>query len=116
MELDDFLSSPPPGVEIQNLLGRSIVKCVSDGVYAVADNFILPSGRRVIFNDTLGQTINITSREEYEDVKQKLYTKLLILIIFACETNEDEYGTRKYFKPTKCKAITCAFNIFNVIY
>uniref|UniRef100_A0A8C5QB43 Uncharacterized protein n=1 Tax=Leptobrachium leishanense TaxID=445787 RepID=A0A8C5QB43_9ANUR len=100
MEVEDFLYCPPPGVEVQALFGRSIVNCVSEGVCAVADNFILPTGRRVIFNDTLGQTITITSQEEYEDVKHKLYNRMLILIVSACETNEDEYGIRKYAKPT----------------
>lgn len=96
MDLDDFFSCPPPGVLVRSVIGRTVVKCVSDGVYAVADDFVLPSGRRVVFNDTLGQTITVTSQEEYADVKQKLYNRMLILVVSACETNEDE----KKSKPT----------------
>ncbi|OCT93116.1 uncharacterized protein LOC108709949 [Xenopus laevis] len=101
MAIEDFLRCPPPGIQSQNLSTRSTVTCLSDSISLMIDDFIAISGRRVMFTNSLGRILQAKTMMECAEVKKKLMSNLLIILVAACQSIPVQGKRKKPNKPGK---------------
>ncbi|KAG8452854.1 hypothetical protein GDO86_004589 [Hymenochirus boettgeri] len=102
MAIEDFLRTPPPGIKTENQNGRSTVTCFSDTICLMMDDFVAISGRRVTFKNSFGRVTQVKTILEYAELRKKLLSSLILILVAACEKVTD--GKRKK-KPKEGKVL-----------
>ncbi|NP_001037927.1 uncharacterized protein LOC733544 [Xenopus tropicalis] len=101
MAIEDFLRCPPPGIQSENLPTRSTVTCLSNSISLMIDDFIAISGRRVMFTNSVGRILQAKTMMECAEVKKKLLSNLLLILVAACQSIPDEGKRKRPNKPGK---------------
>ncbi|XP_053564445.1 mesenteric estrogen-dependent adipogenesis protein-like [Bombina bombina] len=92
--IEDFIRNPPSGVYVENQPKKSRVGSLSDKVCIFMDDFATASGRKVVFSNSFGRIVQVKTMIEYSKVRKILTSKLLLILVSACEKKAGERRRR----------------------
>ncbi|XP_029459022.1 mesenteric estrogen-dependent adipogenesis protein-like [Rhinatrema bivittatum] len=88
---EDFLKDPPFGFTVEKgRAGHSLVMYEPDSCCVFINDFVTAGGSRVVFQNSTGNTALVENLGDYTKLRNKMTSKLILLMVSACERKPRE--------------------------